>query len=140
MVLLADKNLLEIIKTIAVDSIEATKPMSVVFGTVVKRKPLEIKINQKLILTKNQLALTRNVTDYTLNMSVNHMTENHEHTHVIHDTYTSGGSASVQSHHHEYKGEKEFVVHNSLQIGETVLMLRMQEGQKYIVIDRMVRM
>ena len=88
---------------------------------------MKIKIDQKLILTSTQLVLSRNVTDYEVEMTVDHLTENR-----------SGGSgeASFSSHNHEYKGRKTFLVHNALKSGEEVILMQVSGGQKYIVIDR----
>ncbi len=122
-------NLLGVLKKIVLDVNEASKPVNVVFGTVVSDSPLKIQISQKLTLNKKQLVLTRNVTDYKVFMTVNHKTENKG----------CGSSYSAfSSHNHDYKGTKEFLIHNNLKTGDKVLMIRMQEGQKYIVIDRVV--
>ncbi len=122
---MSETNLLNVIKKIVLDVMESSKPVNVVFGTVVKSSPLQISIDQKLILSEKQLILTKNVTDYTINMSVDHITELN--------------IGDIEEHNHQYKGKKEFIVHNSLMIGEKVLMIRMQEGQKYIVIDKVVK-
>ncbi|MBN2883923.1 MAG: DUF2577 domain-containing protein, partial [Clostridia bacterium] len=90
---------------------------------------LKINVEQKMTLTSEQLVLTRNVTDYKVNMSVDHQTE---------DTSGGSGDSSFASHHHAYKGKKEFTVHNSLVVGEEVIMIQMQGGQKFIVIDRVI--
>ncbi len=127
---MADENILGVLKKIVLDVNEASKPVNVVFGTVTSESPLKIQVSQKLILNKNQLILTRNVTDYYVNMSVDHKTE----------TKSGGsGASSFAAHTHDYKGTKKFLVHNKLKSGEKVLMVRMQEGQKYIIIDRVVK-
>lgn len=40
------------------------------------------------------------------------------------------------SHSHSYKGKKKFTVHNGLKKGEKVVMIKLQGGQKFIVLDR----
>ena len=74
------------------------------------------------------LVLTRNVTEYEIEMTVDHMTEK-----------VSGGSgeAAFAEHQHPYVGRKAFLVHNALQAGEDVLLIRKSGGQKYIVVDRL---
>jgi len=37
-----------------------------------------------------------------------------------------------------FKGRKKFIIHNNLSVGEKVVLLRMQGGQKFIVLDRAV--
>lgn len=41
------------------------------------------------------------------------------------------------SHSHSYSGRKKFTVHNGLKKGEKVILIRMQGGQKFVVLDRM---
>lgn len=66
----------EIIKRMAVGANNASAPTSVLFGTVTSINPLEITVEQKLKLTKEFLVLTKNVKDYTVDVSVNWQTEN----------------------------------------------------------------
>lgn len=129
-------DLVKLIKKAAVDAVNASRPANMVFGKVVSEKPLKIKLDQKLILTSAQLVLSRSVTDYTVEMTVNHTTEDHTHTHSISDTYTGGGSASSETHKHEYKGRKKFLIHNALKKDEEVILMQLSGGQKYVVIDR----
>lgn len=136
---MSDMNaLLTAMKKASLEATEASNPVQLIFGTVESSNPLKIKINQKLTLGKAQLILCRNVTDYAVEMTVNHNTENNTHTHSIHDTFTGGGSAESNTHSHQYKGKKSFLVHNSLKVGEKVIMIRQQGGQKFLVIDRVV--
>lgn len=114
-------NMVELIKIAAMDAVEASKPTAVVFGTVVSASPLEINIEQRLTLNAAQLILTSNVRDYDLEMTVEHLTEE-----------SSG-------HSHAYKGKKKFRVHNGLAVGEQVMLFQMQGGQKYVVLDKVVK-
>ncbi len=172
------------IKIASTDAVEATKPALIVFGKVVSTAPLKINVEQKLTLTSAQLVLTRNVTDFETDMTVDHLTEiatinltddetSHKHEVPSIDTeitdlkhsHSSGGvpsstespsskhihtvpvnttgtgsfsSSDVGEHLHRYLGRKTFLVHNSLVVGDEVLLVRMQGGQKYVVIDRIV--
>ena len=115
------------VQRIAVNAMNAEKPSNGVFGKVISASPLKIQVEQKLILTSAQLVLSRNVTDYEVEMTVDHLTENE-----------SGGSGeeSFSEHCHEYKGKKKFLVHNKLKSGEEVILCQVAGGQKYIVLDR----
>lgn len=59
-------DLLQLIKRAALDAVEATKPAAVVFASVRSLSPLEVSINQKLILSRANLTLTARAatTDY----------------------------------------------------------------------------
>lgn len=123
--------LLSIIKQASNEAIEASQPVKICFGTVTGVSPLTIKIDQKLELSTAQLVLTRNVTDYWTDETVDHLTENRG---------GGGGHASYESHNHNYKGRKPFLIHHTLLVGDKVLLLREQGGQRYVVIDRVVMM
>lgn len=120
-------NIVTSIKKAANDSIEANKPSGIYFGTVVGDAPLEIEIESKLILEEAHLVLLRNVTEHYIEMTVDHLTETR-----------GGGSgwAEFEIHDHEYLGRKIFKVHKGLEIGEKVILARMQGGQQYVVLDR----
>lgn len=63
-------DLLKMVKKAAVDAVNASKPANMVFGKVVSKKPLKIRIDQKLILGEAQLALSKRVTDYRLSVTI----------------------------------------------------------------------
>ena len=117
-------SLIEVIKKAALDAVENENPMNVVFGEVVNTEPLKINVDQKTTLESDSLILTNAVREHTVEMTVDHLTEN-----------TNSGSGS---HNHAYKGRKQFIVHNGLAVGEKVILLRMQGGQKFIVMDRLL--
>lgn len=135
---MSSQELLRLIKRASTEAVETSKPMNIVFGTVTSISPLNINIEQKLNLSEKFLILTQNVTDFEVSLTMDHTTENHTHTHTITDTYTNGGSASEETHNHSYKGTKTFLIHNGLKVGDKVMLLRMQGGQKYIVLDKVV--
>lgn len=120
----------ELIKTLkkaALDAFKAEKPTDVLFGKVISVSPLQINVEQQFILGAKQLVLTRNVTDFTTQMTVNWSTGN-----------TSGGSGydAFASHNHSISGKKSITVHNGLAVGDEVILIRKFGGQKFIVLDR----
>ncbi|MBR5582987.1 MAG: DUF2577 domain-containing protein [Lachnospiraceae bacterium] len=100
------------IKRAALDAVKSQHPVSICFGNVTSVSPLKITVEQKLTLGKAQLILTRNVTDYKINMTANWSYET---------------------------GKKEITVHNALKIGDEVILIKQQGGQKYLVLDRVVK-
>lgn len=123
-----ERNLLSLIKQAAQDAAEAGKPVKISFGEVTAINPLQIMVEQKLPLSADFLVLTEAVKD-------------HEHEITVIDWQTenaSGGSgdAAYAAHAHPITGRKKIILHNALQVGEHVLLLAMQGGQKYIVVDR----
>ncbi len=129
--------LMKTIKRAALDAVKASKPVEVCFGKVTNTSPLQILVEQKMTLGKAQLVLSRNVTEFTVEMTVNHYTENETaHTHAVQDTYTGGGSSSPTFHNHAVTGRKKIIVHTGLVVGDEVILVRQQGGQKYVVVDR----
>ncbi len=122
-------DLLVLIKKIVLDTLNSVNPTHIVFGTVKTVNPISVQLEQQEIIPKEMIVLSRNVTDYEVDMTVSHFTEK-----------KGGGSgeSSFSSHDHDYKGRKTFHVHNNLQVGEKVVLLRVQGGQKFVITDRVV--
>lgn len=97
---------LNTIKQAATEAVDASRPTQICFGKVTSTSPLKILVDQKLLLDSTFLVLTRNVTDYKTKIA---------------ESESSAVSVTI---------------HNSLIVGEEVILLRMQGGQKYIVVDR----
>ena len=111
-------SLVKVIKQAGVEATGASGPVNVCFGKVMSTAPLQVLVDQKMTLGEAQLVLTRNVTDYEVEVTVEWETE------------------VLETHGHEIKGKKKMLVHNSLVEGDELVLLRQQGGQKYIVIDR----
>lgn len=135
---------------IAVEAMESTKPVNICFGEVVSVSPLQINVEQKMTLGEKQLILSRNVTDFTTEVTVQWQTEQMAETHChayagstenggepLHSHTLAGTTETAElSHGHDITGRKEITMHNALKVNEKVILLRQQGGQKYIVLDR----
>ena len=123
-------DLLNIVKKAAVEAVNAGQPSDFCFGKVTSAKPLKILVEQKMTLGAAQLVLTRNVTDFKTKVTIDWVTGT-----------KSGGSeeSSFASHSHAVSGTKEMTIHNSLQVGDEVILLKKKGGQKYLVLDRVVK-
>lgn len=129
-------NAVELVKKAAVEAVNASKPVNLLFGAVVSASPLKVQVDQKAIYTEKMLVLTRNVTDYEVDMTVSHQTVVISHGHSVVDTYTGGGEATPIDHKHPIQGRKKLTVHNALVVGDWVLLARIQRGKKFVVLDR----
>lgn len=116
--------LLNVMKQSAKETERASYPVQVCFGKVISVLPLKIQVDQKITLGKAQLILTRNVTDFETKFTVDAISVYH----------TSKTTPQVT-----WTDEQTMKVHNALKNGEEVVLLRQQGGQKYIVIDRVVK-
>lgn len=126
--MLADANaLVEAVKRASRDEREASKPVNIYFGEVLSKFPLKINVEQKMILGESQLILSRNVTDFVTTIDVNWETENKE---------GGIGEKAYEKHKHQILGQKQILVHNALEAGDQVIIVRQQEGQKFVVVDR----
>lgn len=138
--------LLNTIKQAASEAVEAGNPVNVCFGKVTSESPLQILVDQKMTLGSAQLVLARNVTQYTTMVTVQWTSEkeNENHKHQLKNISTDDGAKIVSAytenqnvkHTHDVEGTKQMTIHNELHKGDEVIMLRMQGGQKYIVLDR----
>lgn len=124
--------LLTAIKKAAIDAAESTKPVNVFFGRVVSANPLQINVEQKMLLGKAQLVLSRNVTEFKTSISAGNI-KNYYYT----GDEESDGTTPVSPSHTHAVGKIQVTVHNALAVGEEVILIRQQGGQKYIVIDRL---
>lgn len=70
-------NLVELIKKIAIQVVEDSKPAGVVYGTVLSTNPLRITIDQKLTLESTHISLTSNVKDYNVDITLDGIRRNY---------------------------------------------------------------
>lgn len=120
-------NMVEIIQNVAVKAMQESAPAAIMFGTVVSTSPLTVNVEQRLTLDADMLILSTLVSDFDVDMTVDHSTEPAE-----------GGAAmgAFDSHSHGYRGRKTFRVHLGLSPGEKIILQRVQGGQKFIILDR----
>lgn len=148
--LLNATELVKIIQKIAVEAVKASNPVHICYGEVINTNPLSIAVDQKMILGSKQLVLTRSVTDYDTevtvdwNTQITTVTHGHGvsgqndfssepiHSHLWNGTLTD----TTTSHNHDIVGRKKIRIHNGLSLGDKVILMGQQGGQKYIVLDR----
>lgn len=129
--MLPDANeLVDTLKRAAVEAVKAGKPVNVYFGEVVSASPLKINVEQKMILGEKQLVLSRNVTDFKTKITAGNI-KNYYYTGDV-----NSGTAPVSPSHVHAVGTIEITVHNGLAVGDGVILIRQQEGQRFIVVDR----
>lgn len=101
-----------------------SSPSTWMIGEVVNESPLQIQIEQRLTIDEDLLILTRNVTDYMVQATI----------------ALNFSTGSSEGHRHSVSGTHDvpIQIHNGLQEGDFVLLLRQDGGQKFIVVDRVV--
>ena len=68
-------SLLNIIKKASQGAEEAAAPSDVLYGMITNIDPVEITLEQKMVLTKEFLILTKNVIDYETFITINNTTQ-----------------------------------------------------------------
>ena len=119
--------LVDTFKTLVTDTMNAYVMSDIVIGEVISTSPYQIQVDPKIIIPESNLVFTKNTTDWTAEISVDHVTE----------IRSVGVCAAVfLSINHDYVGRKKFLIHNSLQVGDKAILIQESGGQRYIVLDR----
>lgn len=156
-------DIIEVIKKASLEAMEQGSPSDVLFGTVISTSPLQIQVEQKLILTKDFLILTKNVMDYDVQVSLDWNTNdkslNANHTHEMsgdiqvnstinpnenNQTITNKTNSNIGienaninlTHNHKISGTKSIIIHNALKQNDKVILLQQRGGQKFVVLDK----
>lgn len=116
---------LDLIKQAGVGAVEAGKPVAIMFGSVVSTDPLEILVDQRLLLTGDFLLIPERMTEYLIDAS---------HTHGYQDQSGSGTATRTT----EPALPEPLVIRRGLEVDDKLLLLRMQGGQQFVVLDRLV--
>lgn len=109
-------DLYEAMKMVARSTMEHSDLCDLVIGYVVSLSPLEIKTADRIILKEQQLLLTSAVTEKTINV---------KHRHI--DTELDQLS-------------EKLIVRDGLKKDDGVLLLRVQHGQRYIILSKVVEL
>lgn len=118
-------NINHAIKKVALDAVREGEPATFCFGTVISVSPLKILVqdDQKLVLTKEFLVLTKNVVDHDVEAEISWETEQ---------------ITCTQLHSHSIIGKKKMKIRNALKKDDKVVIVKQLGGQKYLVIDKIM--
>lgn len=111
------ERLLGVMKQAGAGAVEAGNPVAVLFGEVESVKPLAVRVDQRFTLPAAFLVVPESLTPSTLDVS---------HRHDV-----SGGATGEAL-------TDPLIVRRGLEVGDKVLLLRIQGGQQYVVLDRVV--
>lgn len=110
-------SLLGLIKQAGVGAVDASNPVAILYGNVTKVDPLEVYVHQRLTLTEDFLVVTESLTRYEVDLR-------HAHS-------TSEGATSEAL-------TGKIVIREGLKVGNKVLLVRVQGGQQFVVLDKVV--
>ena len=108
-------DLLDAMKMAGMGAVDNAGPVRVMFGVVASVEPLSVRVDQKLILPEQALILTDAVRDHEESITISGITD------------SDGDSISTTA---------TIAVHNALNVGESVILIRVQGGQKYLIIGK----
>ena len=103
--------MIDTIKKASMGAVGASNPVSVLFGEVLSIENFKIKIEQKRILDRDFFIIPERLTRYEVDLTHNH------------------GSNNALG---------KVVIREGLKQGDKVLLLRVQGGQQYVILDKVV--
>lgn len=135
--------LLDVLQQISQANNRAMQPTDLVVGTVTKGKPLEITTdNQAAPLRAAVLYLTAAVVEKKVTTFAHSHNTTHNHT-VTDATIQPAGQCSTEltgitcyENGQALPNDGFITLNRGLEVGDKVLMLRVQHGQKYVVLSR----
>lgn len=108
--------MIDIIKEASIGAVGASSPVNILFGEVLDINNFKIKVDQKLILSKEFFIIPESLTKYELDLT---------HNHNISEEVSSNSLEKV-------------VIREGLNQGDKVLLLRIQGGQHFVILDKVV--
>lgn len=122
---MSDSSLVQVIRRIVKETVDADKPCDYTVGTVVNVNPLEVKISNNLTIDDEFIDVCEKLTDYEVKIDITDRTEPYPE--------------ETPNHRHDIKLRKTTIkVYNALKVGDKVAMLRRARGQKFLIIDKVV--
>lgn len=125
--------LVRAVKRASLEAAEAGKPAAVMSGVVQSVNPLSVTVEQRLTLTSEFLRLSRSVTDYETEISFADPSVKQEYTTWDMSEERESAPAKISF---KQPVKHRITVHNALKTGERVLLLRIQGGREFLIIDR----
>lgn len=105
-------------------------------GIVETDEPLTIRIDQKLLLTEEEILLTSWLSDKEYEIETDEQVLDWTHKH---DAEVSEGSVTIEESGKEYKHKHvKLTLKNKLKTGDKVYMFACRGGQRFLVIDRVI--
>lgn len=123
-------DLVKLIKKIATEAVEAGKPMNLTFGKVLSPDDLSVDVDQKIQLKEKQLMLGETLREYEAELEV----ELEEMGLELELEIEGEIVPAVARGKGTVKGKGKIL--RRLDAGDEVILMRMQGGQKYMVIDK----
>lgn len=119
-------DLLNTIKQASMAAMSASNPAAVMFGEVSNTNPLEVVVDQRFTLPADFLLVPESLIHFEI--ALNH---SHEYT-------DDSGSGSGTKQTGNALPAEPIVIRRGLESGDKLILLRVQGGQQYVILDRVV--
>ena len=125
--------LLDIIKRAGTKAVDAGNPVNVMIGTVTKASPLEVNVSQGFTLSEDFLIITERVTKYEQNLK-------HKHGYIdtVPGTPPAPTPKNTEDANYDNDPLPKLTIRHGLKVGDKVVLLRVQGGQQFVVLDKVV--
>lgn len=110
-------SLLDVIKKAGMDAFSASNPMNLMFGEIITADPLSVKVDQRFILPADFLIVPESLTKYEMDLKHSHSSP-------------SGQTGEALA--------EKVVIRAGLKPGDKVILLRVQGGQQFVILDKVV--
>lgn len=131
------KALMDVIKNTVEKYLQSYKPTELVYGEVMADSPLRVKVDNRLELDETFLILGQNVRETWINIPEE---GDFKHLHDIPNWQTDSGGVPPHIHTISPWKTKEALpkikLWRGLKTGDKVLMLRVKQGQIYLILER----
>lgn len=116
-------DLLDIIKKAGIQGVSAGNPVNILTGEVKSINPLSVSVDQRFILDADFLVVPERLTRYEIDLK--------------HFHYYPEGTNSEKT---ETALNDKIVIRTGLAVSNKVLLIRVQGGQKYVILDKVVEL
>lgn len=120
------QNLSQVIKKMALDAVEANKPMELVLGSVISINPIKISLSQLLLISENFILNPEGLAGQELTISLDEQ------------TITLKNDEDELKEYTIMPQDLKIKIKSQIKQDDKVFLLRLQGGQKYFILGPLV--
>lgn len=120
------QNLSQVIKKMALDAVEANKPMELVLGTVISISPIKISLSQLLLIGESFILNPEGLAGQELTISLDEQ------------TITLKNDEDELKEYTIMPQDLKIKIKSQIKQDDKVFLLRLQGGQKYFILGPLV--
>lgn len=120
------QNLSQVIKKMALDAVEANKPMELVLGSIISINPIKISLSQLLIISESFILNPEGLAGQELTISLDEQ------------TITLKNDEDELKEYTIMPQDLKIKIKSQIKQDDKVFLLRLQGGQKYFILGPLV--